>query len=109
MINHSFTCNYCKRTTTDTNTKKIHRCLSCGGDMQWDLNIAIHGNYTHPIHSDALAIHPNQRAEHEQLFPNIRLDGQNRPIFDNFMDHENYLKKCGLVKLPQKIKPKSNR
>lgn len=67
-------------------------------------NVAIHGNYKNPIHSDSLAIHPDQRAEHEQTFPNIKLDGQNRPIFDNFVDHENYLKKTGFVKLASKEK-----
>ncbi len=106
---HTFICSYCKTKITDTNTKVIHRCPTCGGDMQWSLKIAIHGNYKHPIHSDALAINPNQRAEHERLFPNIRLDGDNRPIFEKFTDHENYLKKIGFVKERQKIKPKSNR
>lgn len=106
MISHFFTCGNCGCTIRDTDTIDIHVCPICDEDMRWDLNIAIRGNYTHPIHSDALAIHPNQRAEHERLFPNIRLDEQNRPIFDNFVNHENYLKKCGLVKLPQKIKVK---
>jgi hypothetical protein len=70
--------------------------------MRWDLKIAIHGNYQNPIHSDALAIHPDQRAEHEREFPNVRLDGQCRPVFDNFMNHEAYLKKTGFRKLRQK-------
>jgi len=82
-------------------------CPSCKSDKTGMVcNIAIHGNYKHPIHSDALAIHPDQRAEHEKMFPNIRLDGQNRPIFDNFVDHQSYLDKCGLVKLRQKTKMK---
>ena len=59
-------------------------------------------NYLNPVHSDALAIHPDQRAEHEQLFPNIRIDKQNRPVFDNFKDHEDYLKKTNMVKVRQK-------
>lgn len=71
-----------------------------------DINIAIHGNYQRPIHSDALAISPTQRAEHERLFPNIRLDKMCRPIFEKFTDHEAYLEKCGIVKHAQKIKPK---
>lgn len=108
MVLHKFTCGECSITIEDSNTKTVHKCPACGQDMNWNLNIAIHGNYKHPVHSDALAINPDQRAEHEQLFPDIRLDGQNRPILDNFRNHENYLKKIGFVKHTQKIKPKSN-
>lgn len=104
MATHNFICDTCMIMVQDTNTKGVHVCPECGGDMRWDLNIGIHGNYKHPVHSDALAISPTQRAEHEQLFPNIRLDGQCRPIFDNFTDHEAYLKKTGFGKERQKLK-----
>jgi len=106
---HYFTCDYCGRTITDTTTKGIHKCPSCGADMRWDLNIGIHGNYQRPVHSDALAISPTQIAEHERLFPNIRLDKACRPIFEKFIDHEAYMKKCGIIKHPQKTKPKGKR
>ncbi len=109
MVIHHFTCDDCVITVEDTNTKGVHSCPRCGGDMRWNLNIGIHGNYKNPIHSDSLAINPSQRAEHEKLFPNIRIDKQNRPVFENYVDHENYLKKTGHVKLPKKIKPKSER
>ncbi len=105
---HYFVCDNCGVTIEDNTTKNIHTCSVCGTEMRWDLNVAIHGNYEHPVHSDSLAIHPEQRAEHEKMFPDIKLDKQNRPIFDNFMNHQAYLDKCGLVKLSQKIKPKSN-
>ncbi len=104
MVTHSFVCDDCGTEVEDHTTRRIHRCPKCGLDMRWDVCIAIHGNYKHPIHSDALAVHPDQRAEHERTFPNIRLDGQNRPIFDNFVAHRDYLKKCNLVKIPKKIK-----
>lgn len=107
MITHTFICNSCGLIATDTDTKKIHVCGECGKDMRWDLDgIAIHGNYLHPVHSDSLAINPDQVEEHRKLFPNIEVDKQCRPIFDNFVDHENYLKKCNIVKHPQKMKPK---
>lgn len=109
MVLHKFICGKCTVTVTDFNTRDAHKCPICGHNMRWDLNFAIQGNYKHPIHSDAMAINPEQRAEHEQLFPNICLDGQCRPIFDNFRDHENYLKKTGFVKHPQKIKSKGKR
>jgi len=106
---HNFVCDKCMVLIQDTNTKGIHKCPECGGDMRWDLNISIHGNYRIPIHSDSLAISPDQRAEHEQNFPNIKLDKQHRPIFDNFTAHESYMKKCNIVKERQKLKPKGVR
>ena len=75
-------------------SENMHRVWNGGGSF----------NYKHPIHSDALAVHPDQRAEHEKNCPNIRLDKQNRPVFDNFVDHEDYMKKINVVKVPQKIR-----
>ena len=109
MVTHRFICNRCKIFIEDTTTKGIHKCPECGGDAALDCKIAIHGNYKHPIHSDALAISPTQIAEHEKLFPNIRLDKACRPIFEKFSDHEAYMKKCGIVKHRQRIKSKGKR
>lgn len=106
MVLHKFKCYYCDITIKDYNKEIIHKCPNCNRKMRWDCGPSVRGNYKHPVHSDALAINPDQRAEHEQLFPDIRLDGQCRPIFDNFRDHENYLKKTGFVKHRKKIKPK---
>lgn len=103
---HNFVCDDCMTLIQDEDTKCIHVCPDCGNDMRWDLNIGIHGNYRIPIHSDSLAISPDQRAEHEQRYPYIELDKQNRPIFDNFSAHEKYLKECNVVKERQKLKPK---
>ena len=104
MAIHRFVCSKDDTVVEDTTTKGVHICPECGEDMWLDCKIAIHGNYQHPVHSDALAISPDQRAEHEREFPNIKLDKQFRPIFDNFTQHENYLKKSGFQKLPQKIR-----
>lgn len=109
MASHKFICDNCSVVVQDTTTIGIHKCPICGEDMRWDLNIAIHGNYRHPIHSDALAISPTQIAEHKKLFPNIELDGACRPVFNKFTDHEAYMKKCGVVKHTQKIKVKGER
>ncbi len=108
MAVHSFTCRECCITVTDTTTKGVHKCPKCGEDMWCEFAGSIRGNYPVPVHSDALAISPDQRAEHKREFPNIRLDGDYRPIFDNYVDHQAYLKKTGFVKATQKIKPKSN-
>lgn len=109
MIVHNFVCDNCNKVIQDTVTTGIHKCPVCGSDMRWDLNIAIHGNYSKPIHSDALAINPDQVEEHKKKFPNIELDSQCRPIFDNYVRHRNYLKATGFTKLRQKQRPKGKR
>lgn len=68
------------------------------------------GDYHHgAIHSNSLAINPEQRSEHEQKFPNIKLDSQCRPIFDNFQSHQKYLDQCNIIKERKKIRPKGKR
>ncbi len=106
---HNFICDECNIVVHDTNTHGVHKCPKCGGDMWWDLKVGGGMNYTAPVHSDSLAITPDQVAEHKKLFPNIEIDGQCRPIFDNYVDHEAYLKKTGFVKHTQKLKPKGIR
>lgn len=106
---HNFVCDACGTIVQDTDTTGTHWCPRCNKAMRWDLRVAIHGNYKTPIHSDSLAITPSQIAEHKKLFPNIELDGDCRPIFNNFVDHENYLKATGFVKAPKKIKLKGKR
>lgn len=104
MTTHRFVCNKCKVFVEDTTTKGTHKCPKCSIDMALDCRVAIHGNYLIPIHSDAMAISPTQVDEHKRLFPDIEIDSQCRPVFDNFTKHEAYLKKCNIVKTPQKIK-----
>ena len=91
---------------------KPWRCVDCkvkmNRDFQADIPFAS-GDYKRAIHSDSLAISPDQRAEHLQKFPNIKLDKQNRPVFDNFQNHQAYLDKCNIVKERKKIKPKGVR
>ena len=77
--------------------------------FQADIAFASCGDYSRPINSDSLAIAPSQREEHLKLFPDIKLDKANRPVFDKFQSHEAYLKKCNLVKERKKVKPKGVR
>lgn len=58
--------------------------------------------YARSIVSDSLAIHPDQIPEHRRMFPNIEVTSEGQPVFDNFTDHEDYLNKCNVQKLPQR-------
>lgn len=66
-------------------------------------------NYSHPIHSNSLAISPAQVAEHKKRFPNIKIDSECRPVFDNYVEHDKYLQACNIDKKEQRIKPKGKR
>ena len=91
---------------------KICMC-ECGlemiRDFRADIPFASGGDYSRPIHSDSLAIAPSQRTEHLKLFPDIKLDSKNRPVFDKFGPHQDYLDKCNLVKDRKKVKSKGVR
>jgi len=89
-------------------------CDTCGtrGYIGKKVGVGMLGgdrNYSKPIHSDSLAINPDQIAEHRKLFPDIKVDPEGRPIFDNYRKHDDYLNKCGFVKQTQRIKPKGRR
>lgn len=104
MAIHRFICYKCNGYIEDTTTKGIHKCPKCDEEMALDCHIAIHGNYKHPVHSDSLAISPDQVEEHKRLFPDIEIDSEGRPVFDNFTRHEKYLKQTGFKKMPQKLR-----
>ena len=114
---YSFKCPKCRaedeRIRAMKNADKVCKCLICETimvrDFQADIPFASGKSYGHVIHSDSLAINPCQRDEHLKLFPNIKLDDQCRPIFDNYGDHQKYLDKCNIVKERKKVKPKGVR
>ena len=90
-------------------SKELLVC-SCGKKMYRVYNFHNKNmSYSKPVHSDSLAISPSQRKEHEQKFPDIRLDNQCRPIFDSFATHQKYLNDCNIVKERQKTKRKGVR
>ena len=78
----------------------------CGKQMRRDFraDVPAAGNreYARPIHSDSLAVMPSQRAEHERLHPDIKLDQQCRPVFESYQQHQKYLDRCGFIKQPQR-------
>ena len=111
---YSFKCSKCEvkeeRLRAMKDAGKDCKCRRCGAKMNRDLQTDIpfmSGDYKRAVHSDSLAISPDQRAEHLQKFPNIKLDNQNRPVFDNFSAHEDYMKKCNIVKERQRTKSKT--
>lgn len=83
-------------------------CQNCGGHMERDYNAQApminNRPYSKPLHSDSLAINPSQIAEHRKRFPGVEIDGQCRPVFTNAAQHDKYMDKCGVQKLPQRIK-----
>jgi len=66
-------------------------------------------SYHKPIVSDSMAVAPTQVAEHRRLFPDVKILNDGRPVFDNFSDHEKYLKKCNIEKMPQKKRKRGKR
>jgi len=112
---YSFYCPECgnkeESVRTMQNSGKVCKCV-CGAKMNRNFSADVphtSKEYKRPIHSDSLAIHPDQRAEHLKMFPDIRLDSQCRPIFDTFSSHQKYLDKCNLVKDRKKVKPRGKR
>jgi len=114
---YSFICPECgnkeERVRAMQNADKECMCTSCGAKTNRDFVADapfMSGDYHHgAVHSDSLAISPDQRAEHLKLFPNIKLDSKNRPVFDNFQNHQAYLDKCNIVKERKKVRPKGVR
>lgn len=80
-----------------------------GRNYQVDLANVGNKEYAKPLHSDSLAISPSQRAEHQKLFPDIKLDDQCRPVFENYRQHDSYLEKTGFVKLKQRKKRRTKK
>jgi hypothetical protein len=104
MIEHSFICDDCHIELKDTDTKDTHYCPRCGQAMYWDLRgIGIaQGDYHHI--SDSLAIHPDQAAEHREMFPEVGVLPDGRLEFDSIRVQERYAEKCGFYKKPRRSK-----
>lgn len=109
MIEHKFICDSCSAFLFDTNTKAVHKCPNCDSDMRWDLSgIGMaEGDYEHI--SDSLAVNVDQIAEHRAMFPDVEVLSDGRPKFKSYKQHDEYLKKTGFVKVPQKIRPKAKK
>lgn len=104
MITHDFICDGCGTVVQDTTTKIIHKCPKCGQDMRWDLgsNHRSTGDYEHI--SESLAVSPSQRKEHAKQFPDVDVLPDGRIKFTSIKQHDDYLKKTGFRKVPQKLR-----
>ena len=111
MILYEFKCSvcghedalFCKVEDRDAS----YDCPLCGNNMKRKISCP-HGHdgrdYSRQIVSDSLAVSMSQIEEHKKMFPNIKMTPEGQPVFDNYRDHENYLKETGFVKAPGKKK-----
>lgn len=83
-------------------------CELCGTvtnrNFQADLPHTASDRYDKPIVSDSMAMHPEQIAEHNKKFPDIKVTKEGQPVFERYSQHEAYLKATGFVKERQKPK-----
>ncbi len=80
-------------------------CPRCGTQMDRDYSAEVRTNLSdtcnaREIHSDSLAIHPDQAAEHRRRFPDVPLDSECRPVFTSVKQRERYFEARGVVKVP---------
>jgi len=85
----------------------------CGVNMRRDYAAqktnAGNKEYAKTKYSDSLAISPSQVEEHKKLFPDVKIDSQCRPGFDNYRQHNDYLEKTGFFKEVGKRKKRGRR
>lgn len=114
---YSFKCPKCGRLYEHFHlmkaVSKTRKCV-CGAkvvrDIAADVPFVSGGHqYRRAIHSDSLAISPDQVAAHKKQFPYIEIDSECRPVFDNFKNHDRYLKETNFKKEPQKIRRKGKK
>ena len=117
MPMYSFKCPVCGRKKTVTrpmSESDVPVLCACrrtfmDRDFKADLPHAASDRYDNPIVSSSMAINPEQIAEHKATFPDIEVTPEGCPVFDNYSQHEAYLKKTGFVKHPGKKKNNSGK
>ncbi len=99
---YSFICPYCGYTSEllleMSQAGRPQKCCVCSlgmnRDYQADLFSPGNKEYARPLHSDSLAINPAQVREHQEKFPDVKIDSQCRPVFENYQQHDKYLEAC---------------
>lgn len=85
-----------------SSSNTVETCQFCFQEMNRDYAAdmpRVHAaSYSKPLHSDALAVHPSQRAEHQRLYPDVPLDSESRPVLSSFGQAEKYYEQRGVVK-----------
>ncbi len=61
-------------------------------------------DYHTSIVSHSMAIHPDQIAGHQKMYPDVKVQGDGCLVFDNYSTHDKYMEKRGIVKHPQRQK-----
>jgi len=81
---------------------RVEVCPTCGYLMTKDIMAntptVYQSGYSKDLHSDALAIHPSQRAEHQELYPDVKVDKQCRPVLTSVKQADKYYDARGVVK-----------
>jgi len=108
MPEYHFACDKCKRADSViwpmSRSGELLDCEVCGGKMYRVYNFSVGGDeYSKPVVSDALAMNPDQIPEHREHFPDVEVRPDGRPVFKDFKQHDNYLKKTGFVKHTKKV------
>ena len=107
---YTFKCEQCeerttvRRTMADSGKPFVCGCGSkeTGRDFQAEHAGAGDKEYGETRYSQSLAMSPDQIEEHKRLFPDIKVRADGCPGFDSYRQHDDYLKKTGFVKLPQR-------
>jgi hypothetical protein len=112
-----FQCNKCGRVLEKDHSpigweiecKKTYSIECCGENMERviesfkKINVG-NKEYFHTQYSDALAVAPSQIEEHKREHPDVKIDAEGRPGFDNVQQHHKYLEAIGAYKQPQRIR-----
>ncbi len=61
-------------------------------------------SYGSGVISQAMAISPDQIEEHQKLFPGVDVLSDGCIKFDNYQQHDKYLKETGFHKQPQRLR-----
>lgn len=103
-------CSECGSKVLKVESVTHYHCPDCTGRLAYVERTIRNDNkpeimgipYKVPIHSDALALTPENVTEHKEKFPDIEIDSENRPVFTNAKQHSDYMSKCGIKKQTQK-------
>jgi len=88
------------------------KCPICDAIMTKQMSVGIrtpNKDYGTPIVSHSLAMCPSQIAEHNRMFPDIKVRADGCPVFDNFKTHDDYLAKTGFAKDRQRNRPQTRK